>query len=237
MGVVVAMNEQFNEQLSALVDGEASDLETRSLLKRLDSMSTDERNQAYQRWSRYQEMSEVLSEEHGNHIAADNFLARVSEALDQESKPSVSADFNEQIAVNSQNEAVTKKPSAWSGLAVAASVALAVIVGFQQYELNSLRGQTPDSLLTASNANIQQESEQAVNATTDSVFENAALEQSVAASNEPFKASLQADSPVEAAEAQRRLTEYLLEHASQSTQPGMSAVPFARVAGFETVSE
>ena len=41
--------------------------------------------------------------------------------------------------------------------------------------------------------------------------------------------------PVDAAEAQRRLQEYLLEHANNASQQrAQGIVPFARVASFET---
>lgn len=108
------MTEQSNhslyESLSALVDGEASELEVRRLLK-----AQDEELKA--RWSRYQLAGAAMRRELGT-MAPTGFADRVSAAL--------------------ETEAALEAPQRhwWQRIgqvAVAASVAGAVLIGVQQY--------------------------------------------------------------------------------------------------------
>ena len=57
------MHEQsdfLDEQLSALLDGEASELEVRRFLQQLDTLEPEKRNELYTRWEKYQRIK-VLS--------------------------------------------------------------------------------------------------------------------------------------------------------------------------------
>ena len=118
-----AQNEQpstelgLKESLSALVDGEASELEIRRLLKANDADYSDIREQ----WLRYQTVSASLK---NDTPAVDymNLSAAISDAIADEPSLSVS------------NATVGKVSSIWSGVgrfAVAASVAGAVVLGVQ----------------------------------------------------------------------------------------------------------
>lgn len=129
-------NHPLNESLSALVDGEATPLELRRLLKA--SASESELNE---RWSRYHLASAAMRRDLGA-VAPAGFAAGVSKALEQE--PSAAFDEEPSAAVNEEpSAAFGDKPSAaakprswWQGLgrvAVAASVAGAVLIGVQQY--------------------------------------------------------------------------------------------------------
>ncbi len=122
------MTEQSNhslyESLSALVDGEASELEVRRLLK-----AEDEELKA--RWSRYQLAGAAMRRELGA-MAPSGFADRISAAL--------------------ENEAVPQVPQRhwWQRIgqvAVAASVAGAVLIGVQQYP-----GDTQQTAVATTNA-------------------------------------------------------------------------------------
>lgn len=108
------MTEQSNhslyESLSALVDGEASELEVRRLLK-----AEDEELKA--RWSRYQLAGAAMRRELGA-MAPSGFADRISAALEEEAAPQA------------------PQRHWWQRIgqvAVAASVAGAVLIGVQQY--------------------------------------------------------------------------------------------------------
>jgi hypothetical protein len=75
------MNDHLDSQLSALSDGEMTELELRSLLKQLENCSEAERAIQLQKWSRYQLVSEALSDERGSHAAQPNFATAVAEAI------------------------------------------------------------------------------------------------------------------------------------------------------------
>lgn len=102
------MSPNMNETLSAMVDGEASELELRRTLK---AMSEAEG----QTWQRYQTVSSILKQDKGLFLGSD-----------------ISAAVNAQIA----NEVPHKQKSfaAWKPLAsfaVAASITMAIFVGLQ----------------------------------------------------------------------------------------------------------
>ncbi|MEO0443470.1 MAG: sigma-E factor negative regulatory protein [Pseudomonadota bacterium] len=115
--------EQLNESLSALVDGEASELELRRILKSNDP-------DVDQQWHRYQVVSHLIRggvELHNLELHNDvNLSASISAAIADEPALSVQA---------------KNKPSRlWSNLgrlSVAASVAGAVVIGVQFASFNS----------------------------------------------------------------------------------------------------
>src|SRR5690606_20606692 len=109
---------------------EASELELQRLLKALDSDT-----ELKSTWSRYQLASAGLK---GNIpvLASSDFASRVSAALDAEETYSISASTMTSPQVNASN--VVALPVRWwqqaGRVAVAASVAGAVILGVQQYQ-------------------------------------------------------------------------------------------------------
>jgi len=118
------MSEQLKESLSAMVDGEADDLEMRRVLKQMDS------DLAVQ-WQRYQSLRQILTKEPG--IADDGLLSRditvrVAAAIADEPTPQLST------AADKTGRAVSGL-AAWqrsaAGFAVAATVSLAVVWGWQ----------------------------------------------------------------------------------------------------------
>jgi len=138
-------NHSLTESLSALADGEATPLELRRLLKA--SVSESEINE---RWARYNLASSAMRRELGT-MAPAGFAAGVSAALEQESA------------------AVAKPRGWWQGLgrvAVAASVAGAVLIGVQQYPGSFEAGPSSDTV--ASSAGGESNEAQAQSDTADS---------------------------------------------------------------------
>jgi len=124
----------LEESLSALMDNEASELELQRLLKALD---TDPELKTT--WSRYQIASAGLKGKLPV-MASSDFAARVSAAIDAEEVYSQSIGTNQSSASldTKSGAGVVALPSRWwqqaSRVAVAASVAGALIVGVQQYQ-------------------------------------------------------------------------------------------------------
>ena len=133
------MSNTLSEKLSALVDDEVDELALRRLLATLDQTDDDEVEHLLKKWSRYHMISDSLSmpalrKDSMNEIASsesfdsvfadDGFAERVSAA--------VAADSADRVTQHLSS--VARKPSQWRGLAVAASVAFAVVVGVQEFD-------------------------------------------------------------------------------------------------------
>ena len=123
------------ESLSALMDNEASELELQRLLRALD---TDPELKTT--WSRYQIASAGLKGKLPV-MASSDFAARVSAAIDAEDVYSQAVSTNHpSVSLDTQPGSgdVVALPSRWwqqaGRVAVAASVAGALIVGVQQYQ-------------------------------------------------------------------------------------------------------
>ncbi|HCS64940.1 MAG TPA: mucA [Cellvibrio sp.] len=122
------------ESLSALMDNQASELELQRLLKAVEVDS-----ELKSTWSRYQIASAGLRKDLPV-IASNDFAARISAAIDAEEtysiQPSISPQTDYEQAASSNVIAI---PSRWwqqaGRVAVAASVAGALIVGVQQYQI------------------------------------------------------------------------------------------------------
>ena len=211
------MNDQLDSQLSTLSDGEMTELELRSLLQQLENCSEAERAMQLQKWSRYQLVSEALSDERGSHTAQANFATAVAEAIAQE--PShVQTGAADSAGLDAPGIVASSGGTPlWSRFAVAATVTLAVIVGVQQYQLNgaALGSNTLSSDDTSS-------------------YVTAPANETVAVQVNAQRANAKTDLESDSLRAQVRLHEYLLEHAKHAArQNGQGIVPFARVANFE----
>lgn len=121
------------ESLSALMDNQASELEIQRLLKALDADP-----ELKSTWSRYQIASAGLKRDLPV-MASSDFAARISAAIDAEEtyalQPQVAP---QQASHQTASGNVIAMPLRWwqqaSRVAVAASVAGALIVGVQQYQ-------------------------------------------------------------------------------------------------------
>ncbi|WP_084618460.1 sigma-E factor negative regulatory protein [Cellvibrio sp. OA-2007] len=121
------------ESLSALMDNQASELEIQRLLKALDASP-----ELKSTWSRYQIASAGLKGELPV-IASSDFASRISAAIDAEETYTLKPQAALQPEANQADSGnVVVMPLRWwqqaGRVAVAASVAGALIVGVQQYQ-------------------------------------------------------------------------------------------------------
>ena len=109
-------DQQLVESLSALMDGEATDLETRRLLSVLSSSENPQAQLLREKWQRYQAASSSIS---GGDVSIVDVSSSISLAIEQEDR---------------FLETPLKKILGVSGrFAVAASAALVAILGVQQF--------------------------------------------------------------------------------------------------------
>ena len=229
------MSKFFPETLSALVDGEIDELELRRLLAALDQADEHEAERLLVQWSRFNTISDVLTS-HAVHKASRKKTSNSgSEAL----RPVFAEDGFAKIvsdAVAKEIDASATKPafssgtsvSHWRGLAVAASVAFAVLLGVQEFDRFASQGGQP-LLASGEQTSTPSVVQQADFVALRSLESKPPADQWVS----PVKANSATDQ-IKAAEAQARLNEYFLQHANRAaTQSGHGLIPFARVANFE----
>ena len=111
-------DEYLGESLSALMDGEASDLDTRRVLKELALEDSQNAMLMREKWRRYQSVSSVMK---GDVVSNVDYSADIARAIAEE-------------AVFKVNPLV-KIFSSSGRLAIAASVALVAVLGVQQFNL------------------------------------------------------------------------------------------------------
>jgi sigma-E factor negative regulatory protein RseA len=120
------------ESLSALMDNQASELELQRLLKALEADP-----EIKSTWSRYQIASAGLRKDLPV-MASSDFAARISAAVDAEETYALQPQIATQVANQNVADNVIVMRSSWwqqaGRVAVAASVAGALIVGVQQYQ-------------------------------------------------------------------------------------------------------
>ncbi|MEH6449885.1 MAG: RseA family anti-sigma factor [Oleispira sp.] len=154
------MNDRNKESLSALMDGEADELEIRRVLNQLDK--DDELSDS---WKNYHLMGSLMRDEGFDSI---DLTQGINSVLDGELVPSGTVDAS---ALKSLEGSTAKdQRSAWykplTSVAVAASVTLAVLLGVQSIEpndglglananLNSLQSQQGE--LTASTLSLEEQ--------------------------------------------------------------------------------
>ena len=197
------MSEKQTESLSALMDGELDELGMRRLLNDMDS---DPNVKA--QWARFHLMRDAVKGDMSPFAGVD-ISAAVSQAL--ESEP-----------VSQQQTAQKPWFKAVAGLSVAASVALAVVVGARFNPLTQTQG---------FDAQIANKPSVEVVAPDISKFTTP----SMIAQNPN---GIEGVDEQELQQAQQRLNSYLKQHAQDSAiGQGRTAMPFARVVNFETSKE
>jgi sigma-E factor negative regulatory protein RseA len=137
------MNERNKESLSALMDGEADELEIRRILNQLDSS-----DELRDKWNNYHLMGSLMRDESFDSI---DLTQGINKALDGE----LALDAGDDTTTGVENEIEAKAPiNAWykplTSVAVAASVTLAVLLGVQSIEPNDGLG------LADANSQLQQ---------------------------------------------------------------------------------
>ncbi|MEH6343686.1 MAG: sigma-E factor negative regulatory protein [Bermanella sp.] len=199
------MNDKENEALSALMDGELDEMALRRTLNQLD-----DEPELKQTWSRY-------------HLQRDTIKGDISAFSTLDISGAISAAIDDEAALEGIKQPSESKPwwKAVAGLSVAASVALAVVIGARFNPLVETQGVqqlasktqvkvvTPEITLVKGPSMIAQS-----NSELEGVDEKV-LQQ-----------------------AQERLNSYLKQHAQDSALgQGRTAMPFARVVNFETTSK
>ncbi|MCG8672263.1 MAG: sigma-E factor negative regulatory protein [Pseudomonadales bacterium] len=119
------MSERSHEELSALMDGEASDLELRRTLKSLESDS-----ELIQKWRRYHVSRSVMHGDlkagHDARFAKVDLTASIAAAIDKEAA--------HDVAIESKPSWASKVLQPLSSVAVAASVSAMVVFGWQTFQ-------------------------------------------------------------------------------------------------------
>lgn len=183
----------IREALSALMDGELSQLELERLLRQLPDA------ECRSVWARYHVGASLLHKQHARPLASPGFADKVSQALAAE--PAVG-----QPARTTAGRGVVR-------FAVAASVALAVVVGARW----NLPGAGEDAGPVMAQA-----------ALPAPVVQGTAIGQEPPAGRTPVPAPQLASQPGGNRSQLDRYMQYHLEHAALGTQRGM--VPLARTA-------
>jgi sigma-E factor negative regulatory protein RseA len=171
------MNERNKESLSALMDGEADELEIRRVLNQLDKD-----DELRDHWKNYHLMGSLMRDESFDSL---DLTRGINQILDGELAANGAADIN---TPQLQREShVQKSRSAWykplTSVAVAASVTLAVLLGVNSIEPDKGLGladnrantsQAPQGELTASSLTIeeQQQLESAQQQLQDYILQN-----------------------------------------------------------------
>jgi sigma-E factor negative regulatory protein RseA len=193
------MSDQLKESLSAVMDGEADDFELR---RALDEMSNDP---ALRRvWERYHLIGSALRRE--GRGTANSLGARFWDRVDA-GKGAAADDIVESTVAGSESRRL--RFGQWgqrvAGVAVAAGVAAAVIVGFRE-------DQSP--VIETSKVAVV---EAAIPGPSMALFDDETRDQAV-----PAAVDLQ------------RARAYMIHHARHVALNNRSVVPFVKVAAFET---
>ena len=114
-------DENLGESLSAMMDGEAQDLETRRVLKELSSNDGTNASIIRGKWQRYHAISAVMR---GGVVSDVDYSSAISEAI------------NDEVAL--KTNPFRKILSSSGRFAIAASVAMVAIMGVQQFEQSEL---------------------------------------------------------------------------------------------------
>ncbi len=200
------MSEKLKESLSAVIDGEADEFELRRVL---DEMNRDELLASS--WERYHLIGATMRGESGKGGMTSLSVAmreRVWAELQAQGDEATTADPDEAAIVTGEPSAVTAANRRWTPVAVAATVALAVVVGFLGF--SSLEQSTPTTTVAATSV----EAEPPLNAQQQSLYDAVALSTEVTDSD------------------QDRTDAYIVRHYQQigMDRPGLG---FARMVAYE----
>lgn len=227
-------DQRLRESLSALLDGEADELELRRVLDRFSESS-----ELCETAINYQRIGAAIRHE-PSEFANIDLSASIRAAIDQEFTPELECgESNKKLSRQSANQ----KKSGWianfTRFAVAASVAVATVVGVQSWQLTNNRGDTGIP------------SEIAAFEESEAPLGNNTVSSEIAASGNFGRRGIQAGLGTEpsgmtpeqisrahsyaAQVAQARFRAYMLEHAEQASAYGGSVVPFVRAASFDTM--
>lgn len=212
------MSEQLRESVSALMDGEAEELEIRRLLAETNA------DQVNDLWSHYhlakEHMSSGQDSQSGIGFGHMDISQRVSEAIAKE--PVIASQSKGRVAAWLQPVA---------GFAVAASVAFAVVVGVQQQVAEvTPGGSSPTVVASAVNSSSRVYPLQiGAQSSTGSALSTVSL-----TGQGVLPGALAASQTAADLAAQQMLDKYILRHTEQaSMNNGQGIISYARVVSFE----
>lgn len=219
------VQQQLEESLSALVDGEATELELRRLLKADDEQYAELR----QRWVTYQTASASIKKD----LPAVDYVNLADSIMDAIADEAIPVAEQSVASSTVQAAANDKKFNIWSGVgrfAVAASVAGAVVMGVQ-FIPGQQDNQVVDVAPVAAPSNGPSSAasfgqgvpnDAAVSTVSSDSVVNSTQEKPTIVINENTKQQLK--------DAEEQVQRLMLEHAqnaAQNTQQGV--LPYARV--------
>jgi len=218
------MSDRLKESISALVDGEAGELELRRILN-ADKADVDDT------WLNYQLISDVLSQQ-----ASISGEMNTKKAM-EESPPKSFGDISMRVrdAIDQEDAlALDTSPTnnrGWlrpaGGFAVAASVALTVVFGVRGF--NSVS--SPDSVFEVTDNAVASRVYVPDNSTVAVGFGDGVARSSNASADYRAPSGLQTADD----ESQQRLQQYLMRHTENAAlNNGQGIVSFARMVNFTT---
>lgn len=225
--------QRLRESLSALIDGEATELELRRVLDRLG-----EGSELRETAINYQRIGAALRHE-PSAFANIDLSSSIRAAIADEFTPELEESAGDE---KSSNQKANSGKAGWianlTRFAIAASVAVATVVGVQSWQLAN-RG---DAGIASEMADLEE---------LEAPLDNNTISSEIAASGNFGVRGIQAGLGTEpsgmtpeqishahgyaAQVAQARFRAYMLEHAEQASAYGGSVVPFVRAASFDTV--
>jgi sigma-E factor negative regulatory protein RseA len=230
------INKKMEESLSALVDGEASDLEVRRVLK-----ACDKKSELRECWRRYHVVSQVLKDSkvpknNSPDISVD-LSACIREAIVNEPSLNINANIDQSTSTVKTTNVKRSAKSFWydaGRFAIAASVAAAVVLGVQYTSVDqspapaafvselstSLPGQVVYKDLASKN--IVETVSHLPNGNKPSIQIN---KQPITISSEDLKVGSN-----DMQDLQRQLNRLMLEHIENASQNNYQGIlPYARV--------
>ena len=226
-------HQTIEESLSALIDGETSDLEMHRVLK-----AADNNDELRQSWRRYQIISQTLKNNRSDVDLSVDLSARIKSAIADEPPLNTQHTVEQATSAAASSSAKRSIKSIWPDVgrfAIAASVAAAVVLGFQYTGVD----QSPDLVASESTSSAPPADEQIV-------YEGLVNKDIVkTASHSPSgnKASIQlSKQPItinpgdlkkgnyDVQDLQLRLNRLMLEHVENASQNNYQGIlPYARV--------
>lgn len=232
------MNDRMNESLSALIDGEADELEVRRLLNEVE-----QDDELRERWSRYQMMGSLLREEPTMMVDLSKGIMQAidGEPMDEVPARERAATAGSDVVATTETRSGTWKQGWIASGAVAASVTLAVLLGVRVVDDNML-GNGGSAMVAQSAPQAVMPLESAAVAGSDIVPVSqqtiAPAQLSVASADGSLMASDSDLTEDQLRDAQNRLQEYVLQHSEHAVMnSGRGLMPFARVTNFEQGGE
>ncbi len=198
----------MRETLSALVDGEASDLELRRILRERNEGSDG--SDLRDRWDSYQKISAALRR---NEYQGVDISSAVMEAVLQEPPAGT---------IRQWGRAVRQT-------AIAASVAGVALLGVQQYQIAQNQMSGSSSVAEASRATQAFPVEQ-----PPSGFEFQPVTRAVSSSEQVLTQGTQIQIPVDRDQMMAHLDELVREHSEKAVRANQSLLPVVRVPASES---